>query len=320
MDPIVVIGAGAAGIMAARRAADLGSQVILLEKTARLGTKILISGGGKCNITHDGEIEDVLRPFRRNEARFIRPACYRFTNKQIVKVLTDRGLRVYTRPDGRIFPVDQTAKDVVSILRRYLDEVGVDVRFNCPVDSIECNDAEITGVAAKGNSIPCRCVVLCAGGSSYPNSGTTGDGFRMAESLGHSIVKVRAALAPIKLRGDRWTPLSGVAFRDCVLRARQNGRIVSNWRGDTLITHHGISGPCTLGISREVAEARERGGVTIEIDLVPEFGYELPPAHKTTQLQGIEFPLTATPMIPASSHSMESTGQLKRTSTPTSSR
>jgi predicted flavoprotein YhiN len=92
----------------------------------------------------------------------------------------------------------------------------------------------------------------------------------MAESLGHSIVKVRAALAPIKLRGDRWTPLSGVAFRDCVLRARQNGRIVSNWRGDTLITHHGISGPCTLGISREVAEARERGGVTIEIDLVPE--------------------------------------------------
>ncbi|MBC8065735.1 MAG: NAD(P)/FAD-dependent oxidoreductase, partial [Chlorobia bacterium] len=101
---VVVVGAGAAGIIAAWRAASLGARTLLLEKTSRLGTKILISGGGKCNITHDGGLEDVLRAFRPNEARFIRPACYRFTNKQIVGMLTDRGLRVYTREDGRIFP------------------------------------------------------------------------------------------------------------------------------------------------------------------------------------------------------------------------
>ncbi|MEO7453746.1 MAG: aminoacetone oxidase family FAD-binding enzyme, partial [Fimbriimonadales bacterium] len=261
MDPIVVIGAGAAGIMAARRAAELGSKVLLLEKTPRLGTKILISGGGKCNITHDGEIEDVLRAFRQNEARFIRPSCYRFTNKQIVKVLTDRGLRVYTRPDGRIFPVDQTAKDVVSILRRYLDEVGVTVRFNAAVASIENDGIGVSGVRFGGSVLPTRRVILAVGGSSYPNSGTTGDGFAMAEALGHRIVRIRAALAPIKLRGDRWTPFSGIAFRDCVLRARQNGKEIAQWRGDTLITHHGLSGPCTLGISRAVAEARERGPV-----------------------------------------------------------
>src|SRR5256885_17194466 len=101
---VVVVGAGAAGILAAWRAASLGARVTLLEKNDRIGIKILISGGGKCNITHDGPIEDLLRAFRPNEARFLRPCCYRFTNSAIVKMLTDRGLDVYTRPDARIFP------------------------------------------------------------------------------------------------------------------------------------------------------------------------------------------------------------------------
>src|SRR5450755_4435228 len=110
---VIVVGAGAAGIIASWRAAQLGACVVLLEKSVRIGTKILISGGGKCNIAHDGELEDVLHAFRPNEARFIRPACYRFTNRQIIRMLTSRGLEVYTRPDGRIFPVHQTARDVV---------------------------------------------------------------------------------------------------------------------------------------------------------------------------------------------------------------
>src|SRR2546422_1274460 len=121
---VVVIGAGAAGIIAAWRAASLGAPVTLLEKNERIGIKILISGGGKCNITHDGPIEDLIGAFRPNDARFIRPACYRFTNRDIVEMLTSRGLEVYTRPDGRIFPVSGTAKDVVAILGCYLQEVG----------------------------------------------------------------------------------------------------------------------------------------------------------------------------------------------------
>ena len=274
MDPIVVIGAGAAGIMAARRAAELGSEVLLLEKTPRLGTKILISGGGKCNITHDGEIEDVLRAFRPNEARFIRPACYRFTNKEIVEVLTDRGLRVYTRPDGRIFPVDQTAKDVVEILRRYLDEVGVRVRYNAPALAMRSDEKGVSGVELGSGIQPSRRVILAVGGSSYPNSGTTGDGFRMARAVGHKIVQIRAALAPIKLRGEQWTPYAGIALRDCVLKARRDGKEIARWRGDMLFTHHGISGPCALGISREVTEAREKGSVSIEVDLRPDETFE----------------------------------------------
>src|SRR5579863_3643558 len=127
---VIVVGAGAAGIIAAWRAASLGADTLLLEKTGRLGTKILISGGGKCNITHDGPIEDVLRAFPANEARFIRPSCYRFTNRQVVELFTSKGLEVYTRPNGRIFPVDRSAKDVVAILAEHLRKAGVRTELN----------------------------------------------------------------------------------------------------------------------------------------------------------------------------------------------
>ncbi len=269
---VVVVGAGAAGIIAAWRAASLGARTLLLEKTNRLGTKILISGGGKCNITHDGPLEDVLRAFRPNEARFIRPACYRFTNQQIVKMLTDRGLRVYTRDDGRIFPVDQTAKDVVAILRTYLVDAGVDLRLEAPVTEIVARDGKVQGVRTETDLYRSPSVILATGGSSYPNSGTTGDGWPWVKALGHSIVKVRAALAPIYM--DGMSERSGIALRDVVLKARKGTKEIARWRGDLLFTHRGISGPTALGISRLVTEQMESDEVTLEVDLHPDLTFE----------------------------------------------
>lgn len=272
-DPdVTVIGAGAGGIVAAWRSASLGARTLLLEKTPRIGTKILISGGGKCNITHDGPIETVLKAFRPNEARFIRPACYRFPNHTIVSMLTDRGLRVYTRPDGRIFPIDQTAKDVAAILRSYLDDAGVELRLECSVEGIEANPKGLFRIRTKHGTVTCGQVVLATGGSSYPNSGTTGDGWPWAAQLGHTIVPVRAALAPILLP----TPAehSGVALRDIILKARGNGKVVDRFRGDLLFTHRGISGPAALEISRAVSEALERGPVSLEVDLLPDLTFE----------------------------------------------
>jgi predicted Rossmann fold flavoprotein len=260
--------------MAAWRAAELGAKVILLEKTERVGTKILISGGGKCNICHDGMMEDILRQFPANEARFIRPSCYRWTNDQIVDFLTTRGLDVYTRPDGCIFPVDQTAKDVVRILHETLTLIGVDIIFETPVLAIQHDKGQLTGVKTPNGVIETKRVILAAGGSSYPKTGTTGDGWPWAKELGHTIVPVRAALAPIVLHEKRWTKYSGVAVRDCVLRAKQNGKEVTHWLGDVLFTHQGISGPTTLGISREVCEAMQNGRVNIEIDLEPDKSWD----------------------------------------------
>lgn len=267
---VLVVGAGAAGILAAWRAASLGARVLVLEKTPRIGTKILVSGGGKCNVCHAGTVEDVLKGFRPGEARFLRPAFYRFTNQNLLELLTDRGLRVYTRPNGRVFPVDQTAKDVVAILAGLLDEVGVEVRRNIAVKGPTHRDGAITGVETVSGSVPCRRTVLATGGSSYPNSGTTGDGYRWARALGHAVAPVRAALAPIYLKTDpEWPGLSGVALRDVALRARKDGRELDRWREDLLFTHHGVSGPAALEISRAVAEAGGEG-VSLEVDLTPD--------------------------------------------------
>jgi predicted Rossmann fold flavoprotein len=287
--PVIVIGAGAAGIIAAWRSASLGVPTILLEKTNRIGTKILISGGGKCNITHDGPLEEVLRAFRPNEARFIRPACYRFQNHEIVEMLTSRGLEVYTRPDGRIFPTTGTAKDVVAILRDYLREAGVDVRLQTPVRSIRCSPSPPVGDRGSGGEGPsaesvkalvqtdqgplrAKALVIATGGSSYPNSGTTGDAWPWAKELGHTIVKIRAALAPMTLANVD-PEKSGVALRDCILKARQDKEI-ARWRDDLLFTHRGISGPTALGVSREVAEAMPDGEVTLEVDILPDKPFE----------------------------------------------
>jgi len=272
---VVVVGAGAAGIIASWRAASLGAKVLLLEKTPRIGTKILISGGGKCNITHGGEIEDVLHAFRPKEARFIRPACYRFTNRDIVKMLTSRGLEVYTRPDGRIFPVDQTAKDVVAILGGYLRETGVELRLNAPASAILNDAGRVAGVRAGSEEIACDKVILSVGGSSYPGSGTTGDGYAWAKELGHSIVKVRAALAPIYLDIPAGWPAerAGIALRDVLLKAKQ-GKEIARWRGDLLLTHYGVSGPAALEVSRVVAELLADGPIWLEVDLAPDRSHE----------------------------------------------
>jgi predicted flavoprotein YhiN len=300
---VIVVGAGAAGIFAAWRAATLGAKVVLLEKTARIGTKILISGGGKCNICHDGPIEDVLSPFRQNEVRFIRPSVYRFPSTSIVPLITDRGIEVYTRPDGRIFPIHQTAKDVVSVLKQLLDEAGVWVYLNSPVEELIIENGIVAGVKIgeskeAGRRTPLEKsqygakallsdaltisdghdridaaelfapkVIICAGGSSYPNSGTTGDGWKWLKSAGHTIVKPRAALAPIYL-SEPQVDLSGVALRNIVLKARAS-KEVARWTGDLLFTHLGVSGPCALGVSRLVAEALENQPVSIEVDLLP---------------------------------------------------
>jgi predicted Rossmann fold flavoprotein len=271
---IIVVGAGAAGIIAAWRAAKLGARVTLLEKNDRIGMKILISGGGKCNITQDGSVEHILSGFRKNEALFLRPSMYRFTNMDILDMLTERGLAVYTRPDGRVFPTYGNAKDVVSILGDCLREAGVRVKLNASVTGLQACEGQIAGVRLGTEMISSLRVIVSVGGSSYPGAGTTGDGYLWAMGLGHSLVKVRAALAPIFTLPVPPPEWAGVALRDCTLKARQNGKEIARWRGDMLFTHRGVSGPTVLGISRAVAERRDLGPITLTADIVPDKSYE----------------------------------------------
>ncbi len=281
---VVVVGGGAAGMIAAWRAATQGVPTLLLEKKGRLGTKILISGGGKCNVTHDGPMEEIRQKFRPNEARFLRPSFYKFTNEAFVQMLTGKGMEVYTRPDGRIFPVAPfDAKDVVAVLEGHLRDAGVTIWLGAAVATLDTDgEGSIGGVTlASGDKVLTKRLIVAVGGSSYPATGTTGDGWPWMKQLGHSLVPIRAALAPLYLDPTPPAEWSGVALRDVVLKARRPGpdentpgKEIMRWRGDLLWTHKGVSGPTALGVSREVAETIPEAS-RVEADMLPDEPFEV---------------------------------------------
>ncbi len=300
---VVVIGGGAAGMLAARRAAERGAKVTLLEKNDRLGMKILISGGGKCNLTHDGPMEDVRAQFRPNEARFLKPSFYKSTNEDFLRILHERGMETYVRPDGRVFPMEPAnAKDVVALLTQYVEEAGVCVKYGMSVTGLSAEDGRMSGVEVGGGMLPASRVIVSTGGSSYPATGTTGDGWRWLSALGHTLVPLRAALAPMYLM-DVEADWSGVALRETTLRARAGagGKEFAHWSGDLLFTHKGVSGPTALGVSREVAE-REASPAALEADLAPGQSWEALSAD--LRRQALENPRKtvaslAAPFVPA---------------------
>ncbi|MBS1721059.1 MAG: aminoacetone oxidase family FAD-binding enzyme [Armatimonadetes bacterium] len=272
---VLVVGGGAAGTLAALRAAEVGAKVTLLEKNDRLGIKILISGGGKCNITHAGTVNEVLKGFRHDEARFLRRSMYRFDNHAIMSILEGRGLELMVREDGRVFPVEGSAKDVVEILRQLLVEAGVEIRYESPVAEILFENEEVQGARLQsGEEIRADATVVAVGGSSYPKTGATGDGYPWMKAVGHTVKRIMPALAPIYLQeAPTWAEeRSGVALRGVLLKAKASKEL-ARWRGDLLFTHHGVSGPTVLGVSREVAESLP-GDVKLTVDLLPDVSYE----------------------------------------------
>jgi predicted Rossmann fold flavoprotein len=226
-------------------------------------------------------MEDIRARFRPNEGRFLQPSFYRFTNEDFLKMLEDKGMETYIRPDGRIFPVAPAdAKDVVAVLEAHLQDAGVRIWLDAAVTRIETEQGTVSGVLlANGDRIATRHLIVAAGGSSYPATGTTGDGWRWLESLGHSLVPLRAALAPLYLHPTPPAEWSGVALRDCLVRARRTnsdgtpGKELVRWNDDLLWTHKGLSGPAALGVAREIAEAIPDDS-SVEVDLLPHESFE----------------------------------------------
>lgn len=267
---IIVIGGGASGIIAAWRSASLGAPTILVEKNNKLGCKILISGGGKCNITHSGNIDTLLEGFRKNEANFLKPAFYKFSNNDIIKLLENCGLIASDRGNGKIFPVNGRASDVIKALETCLEEAGVQIRLNTDVEDILADSQSVVGVKLKDEIIYSSHIILATGGLSYAKTGTTGDGYVWAEKLGHKLVPLTAALAPMRIDPKPAVEWSGVALRDCVLSCYSGGKKKAEQRGDLLFTHEGISGPTVLELSRNVAEEILHNKVNLVADTQPD--------------------------------------------------
>jgi len=262
MARIIVVGGGAAGLVAAWRAATLGHRVLLLEANGRLGVKLRISGGGKCNITHAGPPRELLAAFPKDQARFLRPSLHAFGNGAVLDLLRREGVETYTRDNGRVFPLDRpgSAGLVVAAFEQLARQAGVELRTGARVTALKGRAPRLEGLLLDQERIVGEAFILATGGASYPETGTRGEVLAWLRDLGVPVRPWFPALAPIPLERPRpaW---EGVALRDGELRlgAGAGGRRLGAFGGDILFTKTGISGPAALELSQATERAR-RGG------------------------------------------------------------
>ena len=291
---VIVIGAGASGMMAAGRAAELGADVLLLEKTERPGKKILISGKTRCNLTNARELDDFIAMYGEN-GPFLYSAFRRFFRDDLLEFLRRYGVETKTERGGRIFPASDDAHDVVEAFERYMANHSVKLQTGIRVTGIRVSNGRVIGVQTEQKAYLATAVILATGGASFPKTGSTGDGYRLAAAVGHIITKLRPALVPLVVHEvQRARSMQGVSLRNVRLTAYQCpadnidpslaptydcGRgivgkrppppIIESRMGEMMMTHFGIGGPITLLMSLAIVDALERGPVSVSIDLKP---------------------------------------------------
>ncbi len=258
---VVVIGAGPAGLFCAIHAAAPGTRVLVLEKNERLGAKLLLSGSGQCNITHDGEIREFILHYG-DHGKFIKPSLMAFTNRALTAFFNERGLPMVTEETGKIFPQTKSAEDVLEILLAECRKRGVVIRCNESVQAITRQEGLFT-ITTGSDQYLAQTVVITTGGRSYPKCGTTGDGYRLAETLGQPVTEIAPALAPLLIRPFPFASLSGISFEQMLFSVWRGGKKIAEHTGDVLFTHLGLSGPAILDASRGI-----RPGDVIKLSFV----------------------------------------------------
>ena len=268
---IIVIGGGAAGMLAALFAARGGARVALLERNEKLGKKVYITGKGRCNLTNVAEGEDFMRAIVRNP-RFLYAALAGLDSRGMMELMESLGVPLKVERGGRVFPVSDHASDVTNGLRRDLERLGVEIRYDTRVQELLLEDGRCKGAAlTDGARISADAVILCTGGVSYPSTGSTGDGYRLAEQAGHSVQKPQPSLVPIETKESWPGTLSGLSLKNVALRAWKDGgkkrKYFYDEQGEMLFTHFGVSGPLVLTLSSRLPE--DLTGVHMAIDLKP---------------------------------------------------
>ena len=246
---VAVIGAGPAGLFCALHAAAAGIPVILLEKNRGPGKKLLLSGSGQCNLTHAGEIREFLTHYG-SHGKFLKPALLSFTNNDLVTFFRSRGLDTVTQEGGKIFPATLNAEDILDRLVSACRENGAVIRYGEPVTGISRANGGFI-VTAAGNLYRAENLVIATGGMSYPATGSTGDGYRLAASLGQPVTPVAPALTPVSIRNYPFFGLAGISFAGAGFTLWRNGKKAGEYAGDILLTHAGLSGPGILDASRD---------------------------------------------------------------------
>ncbi len=274
MIDVLVIGGGPAGMMAAGRAAERGKKALLLEKNPGLGKKLLITGGGRCNVTNNKTNNRTMLSKYKGNDQFLFSAFSQFNVENTLQFFHSRGMETKEENEGRIFPVSNSAQSVWDVLVEYIKEGKVEVQTNADVTSITVTEEKNFLVILKDKQeILAHSVVVATGGLSHPETGSTGDGFKWLQKLGHTIIQNDFALVPLTLK-DAWSKkLGGVTLKDIKLTVYQNEQKQSVHKGKLLFTHLGISGPTVLNMSRDIGELLKYGEVTILIDLLPQLDH-----------------------------------------------
>ncbi|MEK7089509.1 MAG: NAD(P)/FAD-dependent oxidoreductase [Patescibacteria group bacterium] len=271
---VIVVGGGPAGMMAAGRAAELGAHVVLLEKNESLGKKLLITGGGRCNVTNaETDTRKLLEKFK-DAGRFLFSAFSQWSVAETLDFFHSKGMPTKIEGGLRVFPVSDSAKSVWTVMFEYMRKNSVMILPNSGVVEIVKEEGKVVGVKLKNKRvIRGKSIIIATGGTSRPETGSTGDGYTWLKDIGHTVITPEASLVPIALK-DKWVKrLAGVSLADVKIIVLQNSEKQGVSKGKILFTHVGISGPTILNMSKDVGELLKYGQVILSLDLLPKEDY-----------------------------------------------
>ena len=269
MSKVLIIGGGAAGMMAAVTAAGNGHDVYVYEKNEKLGKKIFITGKGRCNVTNAGTMEELFASVISNP-KFLYSAFYGFNNEQTMDFFENLGVRLKIERGNRVFPVSDHSSDIIRGLEKEMERLGVNIFLNSEVSELIINDGEITGLLLKsGKRITADAVIVATGGISYVSTGSTGDGYRFAESSGHRLTECLPSLVPMEVKEWYAKELQGLSLKNVTAAIYDGKKKLYEEFGEMLFTHYGVSGPIIISASSYIGKKLQKKELKLVIDLKP---------------------------------------------------
>lgn len=308
MSKVLIIGGGAAGMMAGVFAGRAGHEVHILEKNEKLGKKVFITGKGRCNVTNACDTEELF-PAVMSNPKFLYSAFYTFSNRDVMDFFEEAGVRLKTERGDRVFPQSDHSSDIIRALERELKKAGVQVHLYTGVKRIICEAGQVKGVELSDGSILIGDAVITAtGGFSYQSTGSTGDGYRFAKELGHTVTEIKPSLVPLKTKEDYIPRLQGLSLKNAQLTIKSGKKVLFRDFGEMMFTHFGVTGPMVLSASAHIGRQLEKGELQACIDLKPALSRDQLDARVLREFEtgqnkqfknviGVLFPSSLTPVM-----------------------